>query len=156
MSTYEDHLGGALTHYGPADETDAGYGGRLGDSGRRRQLHYNVVYDDLPTTSETNQFIVTIPAGSILLRASLNVREAFVGGGTGTMDIGLSQPDGTVIDADGIDAAVAEAALGTGDTVIADGALIGTAISVPGQVTVALTGTFTAGEADLVVVYEKA
>lgn len=156
MSRYEDHLGGALTHYGPALETDRGFGGTLGYNGREVHAHYNVLFDDLPTTSETNQFVVTIPANAIILRASLNVRETFVGGGTDTVDVGLSQPDGTVIDANGLFAGLPEAGLVTDASVVGAGVTIGGPVSVASQVTVTLSGPFTAGAADLVVVYEKA
>jgi hypothetical protein len=146
--------GNAVTHYGPRDFEDvlpAQYASSQGD--KTLSLHF--AYDDLPTNSATDQSVLAIPANSFIVSSTLRVLIAFAGGTS--YDFGLYQADGTVIDADGLDAAVATAAINVaGETVLMDGALvqglqgIGAAA---GQVRVAATGTFTAGEAMLDIVY---
>ena len=75
-----------------------------------------------------------IPAGSYITNAYVIVTSAFTIGSADTVNIGLYQKDGTVIDLDGIDAAVAAAALASGSAITCDGALVG--------------GTATVGAAD--------
>ena len=62
-----------------------------------------------------------------------------------------------MIDADGIDAAVAAAAMSSvGETVLCDGALVQATAgigSAAGQLVVAATGTYTAGEARVIIKY---
>jgi hypothetical protein len=146
--------GNAVSHYGPRDFEDklpAQYASSQGD----KTVSIQWAYDDLPVQSATDQSVLSIPAASFIVSATLRVHTAFAGGTS--YNIGLYESDGTVIDADGIDAAVATAAINAaGETVLCDGALvqglagIGTAA---GQVVIAATGTFTAGEATLDIVY---
>lgn len=71
-----------------------------------------------------------IPAGSYILSATLIVTEAF-SGASGTLDLGLGTLDAdgaisyTNLDEDGIDAAIAVAALKQGTIIACDGALVG-------------------------------
>lgn len=100
-----------------------------------------------------------IPAGCKITRAWLDVGTAFASGTS--YNIGLYQRGGTVIDADGIDAAVATAALAAGYMIACDGALVGaqsanTTLANDAYVVVAATGTFTAGTAKLVIEYIEA
>ena len=95
-----------------------------------------------------------IPAGAIITRAYFVVDTAFTSGGSATLDIGLKQKAGTNIDDDGIDAAVAVAALAANAVIDCDGALV------PGRVTaeaIAMftynTAAFTAGAGRLIVEY---
>lgn len=84
--------------------------------------------------------------------ATVFVEQAGTGGGAITA-IGLDNLDGTVFDADGIDAAVA---VGTaGATVTCDGALVNTRLTTdqPTNITVTTTGTFTALKAWLELKY---
>lgn len=144
----------AATHYGPRAIED-----KLGSKYQRDHgeevLEITFSYDDLPTTGD-DQAIYRIPANARIKEATLRVITAFAGGTS--YNIGLSESDGTVIDADGIDAAVATAALdAVGETVACDGALVANTAGIgtaAGQVTVAATGTYTAGKAVLKVVYE--
>lgn len=95
-----------------------------------------------------------IPAGSFITSATLVAKTAAAGGTSVT--IGLVNAAGTAIDADGIDAAVAAAALGANKAVACDGALVGGTATVgaaDGYVSIDATGTFTAGEAALVIEY---
>ena len=69
--------------------------------------------------------VTFIPAGANILSAVFVVDTAFTSSGSGTLDIGLKQAAGTNIDDNGIDSAVAVAALGARQGVLCDGAMIG-------------------------------
>lgn len=100
-----------------------------------------------------------IPAGSYIVGAYLIVTTAATSAGTATLTIGLAQKDGTVIDADGIDATIALAALGAAKVVRCDGALAGGTASIGsanGYVYTTPTSggdAFTAGAGKLVIEY---
>ncbi len=131
--------------------------------GAKNQMLIDMDYSKLPaetsvtdndgTNDAWNDGDPYIPAGSLIVGAWLIVETAFAGGTS--YNIGLSQKDGTVIDADGIDASVATAALAANKAVICDGALVGGAdlITADAYLKVAATGTFTAGKAKLVIEY---
>lgn len=96
-----------------------------------------------------------IPAGSFIVEAFLKVTSAMTGT-SGTLTIGLAEKDGTAIDADGIDAAVAQADLAANKAVVCNGALVGgtaTIGSADGYLYTTLGGTVTGGAAKLVVRY---
>jgi hypothetical protein len=96
----------------------------------------------------------SIPAGSYITSASLVVKTAAAGGTSVT--IGLVEADGTAIDADGIDAAVAVADLAANKAVACDGALVGGTATVGADeayVGISTVGTFTAGQLLLVIEY---
>ena len=101
-----------------------------------------------------------IPAGSVIVGATLVMTAAATSGGSATLTIGTYNAAGTAIDADGIDAAVALTAIDAdGDVVRCDGAQ---AAGVLGYVSEnayigAIYGTaaYTAGAAKLVVEYIK-
>jgi hypothetical protein len=96
-----------------------------------------------------------LPAGSYILSATLIVTSAMTGT-SGTLTIGLAQKDGTVIDADGIDAAVAQATLIASAVVKCDGALAGSTAAIGsanGYVYTSLGGTVTGGRGKLVIEY---
>lgn len=95
-----------------------------------------------------------IPANAIIKEAVVYATEDWTGTGTPTMSIGLYEADGTVIDADGIDAAIAEGALDANDVVVCDGALASHASVGANDAYVRVypaAGTYTAGKARLVV-----
>ena len=96
-----------------------------------------------------------LPAGVLLRSATLIPTKAFTSDGNATLTIGLSKADGTVIDADGIDATIAKTAIDTiGETVACDGALVNTVLADVSYVTVLVgTAAFTAGRAKLVLKY---
>jgi hypothetical protein len=131
--------------------------------GARKQMVVDINYDDLPTfTTDLNNDGTNngfsdqdayIPAGSYITSATLVVETAFAGGTS--YNIGLYNQAGTVIDADGIDAGVATAALAANLAVDCDGALVATQALVTSDayLVVAATGTFTAGKAKLVIEY---
>ena len=113
---------------------------------------------ELPSAAATPQDNdAFIPAGSFITSASLIVTSAFTSGGAATLTIGAYQQDGTTVDADGIDATVALAALAANKGVACDGALVGGTATV-GAADVYIeanygTAAFTAGEAKLVIEY---
>jgi len=98
-----------------------------------------------------------IPAGSYITAANLIVTTAFTSAGSGTLTIGTSEQDGTAIDADGIDAAIAKTALAADLAVACNGAQVGgtAAIGSNDAYVKANYGTaaFTAGAAKLVISY---
>ena len=95
-----------------------------------------------------------VPAGSFIVNAYLVVETAFAGGTNVT--IGLYNKAGTAIDADGIDATIATAALAANMAVVCDGALVrGTATvgAADAYLKATFTGTYTAGKSRLVIEY---
>lgn len=97
-----------------------------------------------------------IPSGSYITKAYLLVDDAFTSGGSATLDVGLQEADGTVIDADGLDAAVAVAALAADRAVAMDGALVEGTTRLTADAYISLkrnVAAFTAGAATLVVEY---
>lgn len=98
-----------------------------------------------------------IPAGSYITAASLVVTTAFASGGAATLTIGAYNQAGSAIDADGIDATIALAAVGADKAVACDGALVGGTATV-GSADAYIkanygTAAFTAGAAKLVIEY---
>lgn len=101
-----------------------------------------------------------IPAGSLIKRADLVITTAFDSAGeAATLTIGTYNAAGTAIDADGIDATVAEAAVGTnGLTVRCDGAHLTTTGYISENAYIgAIYGTeaFTSGVGKLYIEYVK-
>ena len=153
----------SLTHYGPRT-TNQSYGGTPTTKGTTKEIVWVFSYDDLPAYS-TSSLEQIIPAYATIIEARVEILTAFAGGTT--YNFGLYQATGatsvgTVIDADGIDAAVALAVMDArGDVVHCDGALVsstatGNVVSIgaePAELTVAATGTYTAGKAKLVITY---
>lgn len=96
-----------------------------------------------------------IPAGSYIKSATLIVTSAMTGT-SGTLTIGLAQKDGTAIDADGIDVAIAQADLEASEVVKCNGDLAGGVLSTGaynGYVYTTLGGTVTGGRGRLVIEY---
>lgn len=110
--------------------------------------------DDNLQSASVSEWDGFIPAGSYITKASLIVKTAAAGGTS--IDIGLAEQDGSVIDADGIDVGVLTAAMAANKAVDCDGALVGgvdTIGAANAVVYITKTGTFTAGELDLVIEY---
>lgn len=144
----------AATDYG-AREIEAKLPSKHAGSQSRQVLNVTFSFDDLPVAG-LDQAILRIPANAHISRATLRVHTAFAGGTS--YNIGLEEEDGTTIDADGIDAAIALTAIdAVGETVLCDGALVANTAGIgtaAGQVVIAATGTFTAGKASLEIEYE--
>jgi len=96
-----------------------------------------------------------LPSGALLKSATLEVTEAFTSGGAATLDIGVRTSEDVAIDPNGIDVAIALAAIGAvGDTVVCNGALIGTVLAGDSFLeTTVGTAAYTAGKARLVIKY---
>lgn len=151
-----NNLGYPDTAYNVVSVDALGYKGSTAGTGSDQvyEAVAEYVYDfaDLPSsfTSETDAGLTTIPANSVILSTTVQVLET-ISGGTNFL-IGVSQPDGTVTDADGLVAASTVTAPGA--YVAGAGALVGTSLAADGQVTVG--GTRTAGKIKVLVKYLKA
>lgn len=142
-----------LVHVGvPATKND----GATLVKGNQGTIEYTVNFDDFPTTiggvfTDADSYI---PAGSIIRQCLLLTDVAWVGGTN--VEIGTYQKSGTVIDADGIDAAILTAALTAGSVIVNDGALAANKLSsatLDSYIGVVLTGTYTAGKSRLIIEY---
>lgn len=132
--------------------------------GVHKTLVHKFDFNDIANTDTAapNPHEASIPADSVIVRATLYVTTAFAGA-TATLDIGLKQDDGTNTDDDGIDAAIAVTALdAVGDTILCDGALVSAETGdltgvrfteAQWIMTTWDTAAFTAGAATLVVEY---
>ena len=96
-----------------------------------------------------------IPANAIIKEAFFVVDTAFTSGGSAVLDLGLKQANGTNIDDDGIDAAIAVAALTAGTVITSDGADVGTKVGANNAYPMATydTAAFTAGAGRLFIKY---
>ena len=144
----------ATAHYGPRD-VDHKFGGNTSDGSGNGTAVWVFDYDDLPVNG-TNNMWAEIPANAYITEATIRVLTA-MDGTSGTLTIGLEEADGTVIDVDGIDAAVAQAALTLGAVIVCDGALAdGTSTigSAAGQLLVTTGGTVTAGRFEVTINYQ--
>lgn len=118
-----------------------------------RTLRYTIVGTDLADTdtAAAHPYAAVIPAGAVIKSAMVSVSEAFAGG---ALDLGFKQADGTNIDDDGIDSAVAAATLAANAVVEADGALVPSRAAQDMYVMATWdTSAFTAGVAELVIEY---
>lgn len=152
--TVETNSDGLTRRYGNPEQRQAGGKPTMGV---RKELVYVVNYDDLPGPEAGTAFSDAqplIPAGSVIESAKLVVGTAFAGGTS--LTIGTFEKDGSTIDADGIDAAIATAALTAGAVIACDGALAADAVasaSLNSYVKATTAGSFTAGKAKLVITY---
>ena len=145
--------GYAFTNYGP-QFLDAQSSVASTLKGARKELELTFCFDTLPT-ARNDSVIVPLPANAYINSGVLRVIELFAGGTS--YDIGLSQPDGTVISANGIEDDLLLAEIdAVGETVNLGGALVGGTVDIganQGQVVITPTGTFTAGKASLFLEY---
>jgi hypothetical protein len=113
--------------------------------------------DQSSTMTRFSEAQAFLPAHAWIMSATLLVTEEFdSAGNNSTLTIGTYEKDGTVIDADGIDAAVAEAALGEGDVVLCDGdqvAATEVVAAVPAYIRATVANSPTQGAARLVIEY---
>jgi len=148
---YENSAGlGVRNHYGPKLMNEK-FGGITTTGGAVKQAEWVFSYDDLPVNG-TGDMEALIPAGSYINKAWIEVVTAMAGT-SGTLTVGLEEPDGTIIDVDGIDVAVAQAALVANAWIDCNGALVDSGIGVDAQLLVSTGGTVTAGEFRVVVEY---
>lgn len=148
-----ESTGGRQTFYGPLT-TNQKFGARVAKYGSRSEVEYRFTYDDLPDADSGNAMLIEIPANSYIESAVLKVGTAWAGGTN--IVVGLEQTDGTVIDADGLHAAIVTANLTANSIHVGAGALIGASSGANNAiVAVVATGTYTAGDARLVVTYQE-
>ena len=146
---YENSAGiNVLNHYGPRGK-DAKWGGQAKSTGQIKRAEWQFDYSDLPTYGSTNlQF--AIPANATIVSSKWITGTAWAGGTS--LNVGLYQGDGTVIDADGLDVGITPTIAGA--VIQGDGVLVGKTIGAnAGELTVAATGTYTAGTATVIVEY---
>lgn len=151
--TAANNNGYPTTVYGTTKVNDlAKKGAAVADSGSKQEYVAEWVFDvtDLPAQSESDPSVYAFPVGAVPTRADLKVVEALSGGTS--VDVGLAQPDGTAIDADGLVAAFAGTAAGT--YAKGAGALLDTVLSAKGQLDV--TTDHTAGKVLVRVYYNMA
>ena len=127
----QEFTGGRFTHYGPRG-VDQKFGDAQSRVGNDTIVEYVFDGNDLPTPSELNEMVATIPAGSIILEAVVFALEDAAG--TGPLTVGVADPDGT-----NVVALLSEtvANLEAGDAAVGAGAGIGKAIASDKQVVVA-------------------
>ena len=144
--------------YGPRTGAEGLPSGILEDGPKRRlvlDFDYVQANAGLPTVNaEDDAAQLVIPDNALIESAVLFVVEAFTSGGSAVLNLGTEFEDGSVSDADGIDA-IAVAALTEGATIVCDGAQIGTSVTTGHrQLSVNdATAAFTAGKARLMVTY---
>ena len=115
------------------------------DTARMAAFGTNQVLNKVPT--------VALPSGMLLKSAILTTITPFTSAGAMTLSIGTCGQDGTELDNDGIDAAIALTAIdAVGETVTCDGALIGTVLAADSYLTLLVNvADPTAGKAKLIV-----
>ena len=148
-----ENVNGRQTFFGVLPSKNK-FGAEKASSGSTKEIVIEFSYDDLPAVDADNEMLATIPANAKVVAADLQVGTAWLGGTNIT--IGTSQADGGgVIDADGLIAAVVTANLTINSNHAGGGTDIGEASSSERQaITATTTGTFTAGDAILVVKYQ--
>lgn len=146
----------AATHYGEREIEDV-LPSKYVKSDSEVVLTHTFSFDDLPVSGD-DEAILRIPANAFIVSATLRVLTP-IDGTTPTLTIGLEESDGTAIDVDGIDVAIAESALdAVGETVLCDGALVAKLVGIgtaAGQIIVTTGGTVTAGKFVLETVYKE-
>lgn len=153
---------GLTIRKGPFDVT-TGVTRRPTSYGTTQEVSMVITGADLnDAETSVDQYSAAIPAGAYIESATLIVDTLFVGA-TATLDLGTYKSDGAAIDDDGIDVAIAVAALTAGAVITCDGAQVGAVVSntaPTGSTNDGIylratwdTAAFTAGEARLVVKY---
>ena len=145
---------GVLAHYGPRS-TDEHYGGEAAGGGKLKHAVFKFSYDNLPVNNDDG-LTYTIPQGVMIKNVYVKATTDFASGTS--YDIGLEEADGTVIDLDGLFDALTLAEINVGDDALShggtnSGVLLNLETTAPAQLIVVETGTFTAGEAELVIEY---
>jgi len=149
-----ENVGGRQTYFGALPSKNK-FGGEVQSSGMKKELKFSFSYDDLPAVDADNEMVAVLPAGCQIVSAHIIVDTAMAGT-SGTMTIGTYEADGGgAIDLDGIDVAVAQAALLANTTIVCDGAQVGGGIVLAERAAIVVVtgGTVTAGEFRLVVEY---
>jgi len=145
MAREQSSIGSSI-YYGPRT-ADNGVGAALGTSTLEKVLVYDFDFSTFPTTDANDAVIPVIPAGAQIVSATLEVASVFTAGTA--LDVGVSQTNGTVINANGL---VAAASINPG-VYVGAGALIGASVGAnDAQITVSDgVGTSAAGKGTLYV-----
>lgn len=157
---------GVRVHYGTqVDYSERVDGRNVVGYGDTKLMTVDFNYEDVNTggalTAARNfSGVGVIPANAFITKATLEVTTAFTSGGAATLTIGLVEPDGTPIDPDGIDAAIALTAIdAVGERVLCDGDLVTGLAGIgaaAGQIIATFgTAAFTAGAATLTIEYQE-
>lgn len=146
---------GLAVGFGPRD-TETTEVTKVSLGGNRQQLVARIKLSELADAITANHLInaAYIPAGALLESAKLFVETAAIGVNA-VLDIGLAKvSDGTDIDDDGIDVAIATTTLVDGYNTACDGAKIGTELAYDSKIYASYdTAAFTAGVVVLTVEY---
>jgi len=117
---------GLVVGFGQRDSKNAN-GATVRTQGNVNILQMILDYDALPAAAGTapSTKSIPVPANAVIKSAHVHTTADWATTDSATLDIGFVNSAGTAIDQDGIDAAIADSALDTGDTVVCDGALVG-------------------------------
>ena len=131
------------TQYGASKVGElASKGASIGGSGDKHtyELEYDIDVAEGTVNSDADPSVVTLPVGSVITKVEVFVKEDLAGGTD--FSLGLIEPDGTAILADGL---VADSTLDTaGDYVVGAGASLDTPLTEAAQLL--LSGSRTAGK----------
>lgn len=140
-------------------EAETTYSAKVSRGGPEQQVVMRIKGADLADSAVADQLVhaPVIPAGALLKSAHLQVDTAFVGTNA-VLDIGLYKAsDGSAIDDDGVDSAIATTTLVADYDVACDGAEIGLKTDFACKIAASYdTAAFTDGVATLVVTYVPA
>jgi hypothetical protein len=135
-----------LNLYDVNDYTSSVSGAQVSQVGTTRTVEYRFDLAGVKPTTGASTAVITIPVGAVFRSGSL-ICEGTLSGGT-NITLGTSQPDGSVIDANGL----LEANTGTTGVIAFDGALLGTITALESQLTIAASRNV--GVVKVVVVYD--
>lgn len=128
--------------------------GEYRHDGPTRVLEIEFDHADIDSSNKIMSYGQRVPQGARIEKVETYVYEAFAGGTS--VDVGLIKTDkSTELDYDGFVDAEVTANLTLGANVAGAGALVGTALTEAGLVTVNFTGTFTAGKAKVRVYWSQ-
>jgi hypothetical protein len=159
--TFEANTGtGVLNSYGTR-ETNGKFGAISNSSGQIKQAVWHFSYNTLPVASTNATFTLTLPAGATPVEAYFDVMVPFVGGTSYDIDFVTSADAAIGSGKDKLWDGLALAEIDSTTTVLPSSTHAGTnsgnALNVPlasaGQLSAVATGTFTAGEARIIVNY---
>jgi hypothetical protein len=164
----ETNSDGLTRRYGSVGHNGVGNTRATSVGGAGGQLVIDFTFDNLPgfdedagggsTPDSFSGLQARIPGGSYIESAYLLITEEWdSAGNNSTLTIGTYEQDGTVIDADGIDAAIAEAAIdAVGDVVVCNGDQVGGVVGIGADdayIRAVTANTPTSGAARLVINY---
>ena len=137
----------------------ASKGGAPVNSGETNTVVFDLDLTELATGSDLviDDEMQTLPKGALITEAFIDVLTAATSGGSATLDVGIyGVDDGAAIDDNGIDAAVALAAITpAGARIVCDGAIVGTALAEHSFIGAgAGTAVFTAGKVRVTIKYQ--